>query len=559
MMNVIEVQEALKGMPMEQLVREMQTPSGQAPQFLVLSEITRRREMEKEYAQRQQAPQTTVAQDAVAAAGVPQGGIADMARAMAPRTDMTMNTGASQAPVQGMARGGYVQKMQAGGPVVRGGMIIDNPPEQFLMDPSMIQMASMMGMTPEQYWRSLSPESRRAQLELYDQQRPGLTQNPFQDRALRMYDPSRPSPGMVDLDAAAEAESIYKPIRERREAQAGRMTGFEPVGGGLSDLMGSSSYARPEFAGELPEAGSVYDEPMAAEDLLAASAGPAIELPSPDRTTTAEDIFGGRVGFNTAPAPVPLGAGTGRMEAAGRAGAGAPVEGGSSGAGAGRLEAINQALIDNTMMDTGDPLSIGVGGIDALMPPAAAAPVVTPEAPDEAPDVARDTGGVGGAGGIAAAISPLETELSSMLQRRERQAEQDKWLALAQAGMTLMSSREPNIAGAIGEAGLVGLEQFRSARDQYEKDRLQLMTAQEQLRGSRAAAVARASAAQKRQSLKPSDISTYYQRRADILKQMSESFDEEYKELLRRELIKLEMDFRASSGSVFDAADTGEG
>jgi hypothetical protein len=225
--------------------------------------------------------------------------------------------------------------------------------------------------------------------------------------------------------------------------------------------------------------------------------------------------------------------------------------------------AVEEPALEQPGMTSGTPLSAaGPGGIDALMPPADAAPVVTPEAPEEAPDVARDTGGAGGAGGaggIAAAMSPLETELSSILQRRERQAEQDKWLALAQAGMTLMSSREPNIAGAIGEAGLVGLEQFRSARDQYEKDRLQLMTAQEQLRGARVAAGARASAAQKRPSLKPSDISTYYQRRADILKQMSESFDEEYKELLRRELIKLEMDFRASSGSVFDAADTGEG
>jgi hypothetical protein len=32
--------------------------------------------------------------------------------------------------------------------------------------------------------------------------------------------------------------------------------------------------------------------------------------------------------------------------------------------------------------------------------------------------------------------------------------EQDKWLALAQAGLALMSSQQPTIGGAIGEAGL---------------------------------------------------------------------------------------------------------
>jgi hypothetical protein len=75
-----------------------------------------------------------------------------------------------------------------------------------------------------------------------------------------------------------------------------------------------------------------------------------------------------------------------------------------------------------------------------------------------------------------------------MLQRREKAAEQDKWLALAQAGMSLMSSRQPTFGGALGEAGLAGIETMRSARDKYEEDRLALLTAQEKLRAARAAA-----------------------------------------------------------------------
>ena len=45
-------------------------------------------------AQRQEGlMQPTVAQEAVSAAGVPQQGIAQVAQAMAPKTDMTQNTG----------------------------------------------------------------------------------------------------------------------------------------------------------------------------------------------------------------------------------------------------------------------------------------------------------------------------------------------------------------------------------------------------------------------------------------------------------------------------------
>jgi len=78
----------------------------------------------------------------------------------------------------------------------------------------------------------------------------------------------------------------------------------------------------------------------------------------------------------------------------------------------------------------------------------------------------------------------------SMLQKREKAAEQDKWLALAQVGLNLMSSTQPTLGGALGEAGLKGVEAARSARDQYDKDRLALLGALEQSRAARAKAAA---------------------------------------------------------------------
>ena len=95
-MNILQVQDALKDFSQEQLVKEMEKPSGQAPQFLVLSELNRRQRMKQDFDARQAQQQPTVAEKLVAAAGAPQGGIGAMAQSMAPQTDMAMNTGVSQ-------------------------------------------------------------------------------------------------------------------------------------------------------------------------------------------------------------------------------------------------------------------------------------------------------------------------------------------------------------------------------------------------------------------------------------------------------------------------------
>ena len=87
-MNIIDVQDQLKDFSEQLIVNEMQRPSGTAPQFLVLSEIQRRKRVRDDFAKREAAQQQTVAQEAVAAAGVPQAGIAGMSEAMAPKAAM---------------------------------------------------------------------------------------------------------------------------------------------------------------------------------------------------------------------------------------------------------------------------------------------------------------------------------------------------------------------------------------------------------------------------------------------------------------------------------------
>ena len=93
MLDVLEVQDQLKNFSQEQLLREMKMPSGSVPQFLVLSELNRRRTMSQDLAKRQSADQPTVKEEVVASSGMPMEKASMMAQQMAPKTSMTENTG----------------------------------------------------------------------------------------------------------------------------------------------------------------------------------------------------------------------------------------------------------------------------------------------------------------------------------------------------------------------------------------------------------------------------------------------------------------------------------
>ena len=107
-MNIIDIQDQLKNFSEDQLINEMQMPSGNAPQFLVLSEIQRRKRVRDDFSKRQAAQQPTVAEEAIAAAGVPQSGIAGMSEAMAPKSTMVQNAVGSAMP-EAMRSGGLMQ------------------------------------------------------------------------------------------------------------------------------------------------------------------------------------------------------------------------------------------------------------------------------------------------------------------------------------------------------------------------------------------------------------------------------------------------------------------
>lgn len=118
-MNIIELQDSLKELPDSALMREMQMPSGNAPQFLVLSELKRRKRMRDEYQRQQAADIPTVAEEVVTGAGVPQQGIMQAARAMAPKSSIAQNTGMDMAMPMQPTQAPQQPQMMADGGIMR--------------------------------------------------------------------------------------------------------------------------------------------------------------------------------------------------------------------------------------------------------------------------------------------------------------------------------------------------------------------------------------------------------------------------------------------------------
>ena len=111
-MNIIDTEDMIKGLPDAALQKEAQNPSGQAPQFLVVSEIKRRKDMRARYAQNQPSQgtvkdqllgmNTPAPQQQMASMGQPQG------RPMPPMGGQMLRP-QQPAPQMGMYGGGVVR------------------------------------------------------------------------------------------------------------------------------------------------------------------------------------------------------------------------------------------------------------------------------------------------------------------------------------------------------------------------------------------------------------------------------------------------------------------
>lgn len=544
-MNIIELQDNLKDLPDRRLIQEMQTPTGNMPQFLVLSELTRRKRMRDDYNRQDAANMPTVAEEVMTAAGVPQGGITAIARNMAPNSSIAQNTSADMAVQREPTR---APQMMADGGILnlfKGGRTRED-----------------MYTQVEPYPENDSDFRKRRDWNL----RYGMTHN-------LDGSPKRMSPSTVDFDAMSD---------DILDAEQNRIIQQEVIDNNIPELGSDQplsgipvvpSQVDPETNLDISAALGIGSLGTNLADAMNNPIGDLPFLPPPTRDTrepsSPTDATIGSYGRTTVGQTKDEIA---RMnEVLNTAGIGPDTESDvdmldlmaqaqieREGFGAGQTDDTSGIVATSRRSDrekkgffdflptvgstgegrgrgyqvtVGDPLEIPEN-IEELMPPInqetedrqvrrqettdLREPTDLPdERRDNDPDISEfltsslgqttgtglsleggvesllppsltgsDTGG-GASSTVGDSYSTLEGRIAKMLADREKSAESDKYLALAQAGLALMASDSPTLGGAIGEAGLVGISQMREARNQYDKDILGLLGTQADIDAAR--------------------------------------------------------------------------
>ena len=159
-MNILEIEDMIKGLPDQALQKEAQQPTGQVPQFLVVSEIQRRSDMRKRFQERK--PQGTVKDQIV------QQGIA----AMSP-PNPEMQAAMMSMPQQQAAMAGVPAPMpQAMPQAMPPGVPMQQPP-MGMYDGGVVEMSNG-GMT----------EFEKAAADLYDYRRPRPAEEGYSEDAM---------------------------------------------------------------------------------------------------------------------------------------------------------------------------------------------------------------------------------------------------------------------------------------------------------------------------------------------------------------------------------------
>ena len=647
MQNMLQLQDDLKNFSEQQLVREMQMPSGQVPQFLILTELGRRKRMRDDFSRQQAAGAPTVAEETVAAAGMPVGASTDMAKAMAPKTSMTENTGiGTMMPKQPtrMADGGVV-KMRTGGAMSAIASLKVNYPElyeEYKDDPNALAYVARTMIEP-------AKEPELTALEQLEAPRSfDALQNMFTDPSNRAVTKKQLEIGAGQADRAIQAQidtanrlrgtteddplftegtpvdflpedQVYKVPRKTEvtsiegslatpeapvislpsvatvpavKTQSGAIP-FVPPSTDSATIAGSpttdfsiepgspaeTDAIREFLARELGPTSlmelvdsvdgkssknmknvdvslmGVGEDPIgrmlnerAQEYLKSDTSTPPEEIydlgplnglkytQDDDKMTQAEKdaefletsqrLFLERQAADAAAdARIPEGP---NMETELRDARVADLIGS-------KMSGDNTFAvpdgISKTLVDAGADLVEGIGGVvsnaaekgaDMAIGRKASGsnevvlgegaefidPATTQKAQMEAekaalenllnPKPATKGGGSGGKGGAGGG---LEGQLSDMLKDMEKSREQDKWMSLAKMGMALMSSKQPTLGGALGEAGMAGMKDLQDSKKSYNKDKMTILALQQRIDASKRAAASKSTGLSASQSL----------------------------------------------------------
>lgn len=276
-MNILDAEDMIKGLPDQTLMQQAQMPTGELPQFLVISEIQRRSDMRKRHeAQMQEQSQGTV-KDQIMREGIaammpqqPMGMPPQMMPQGMPPQGMPPQGMPTGMPPMGMAAGGVVQMQRGGfldqyvagaeaGPMPGGSTVRDqidrllasgmSYPEilsfvskTFYGRPEVLEyVQSKVGRPQASMGDSMIPEAREA-----------LEREPYESKEARMPMLA----GGSDIYKApmvlraADALGLFDSFKEKPEQE--RMA--EPVASALvRDL--EAQYATPDYMTTAPAAG----------------------------------------------------------------------------------------------------------------------------------------------------------------------------------------------------------------------------------------------------------------------------------------------------------------
>lgn len=569
-MNIIELQDNLKNFSQDQLIKEMQMPSGQVPQFLVLGELDRRKKMLAEM-QAQKADQPTVAEEAIASAGMPQPEMRQMARAMAPKSSIAQNDG-----VQQMYEGGVV-KMAPGGsvgmpvepfpanspnPRDRGRWMekykdthnLDGSPKSLSPDLAMQSGIGSLSADTGDYFPpniamqtqgkmagAISPDRLVPRTDkptalgrsFMDEYRPNMAEasapaqntptpevfdatvpasaSEFVDTSIE--DLTRTTPSIRGNDGSSEqlelgvdpttdyrsqTESMGYPF-DSTLASMDRLEQYPPSTERLPELYGDSITSL--LSAEGPETAALRKRKTSDENRT-----PDVDFSDPTMVPDASSqnspdvqekkditpsVFGTSFGdiasylanLNTT---VPSGATVGSVLSAQETEEQIPA--------AVAVKQDDDVTPPATTTSSFEDLEAEYSTSPALITPAKTTTTGDDDTPK--PPSAPKSG-----------MSDLESEIAKMLKDREKSAEQDKWMALAQTGLALMASKQPTLGGALGEAGMAGLKDLRRSKSDYQKDKLSLMTLQQRMEQARMTNDRLAEAANRKSVPKPKTAS----------------------------------------------------
>jgi hypothetical protein len=451
MMNIIKVQDSLKNFSEDQLIKEMQQPTGNAPQFLVLSELNRRKRVKGDFEARQAENQPTVAEEAVAAAGVPQDQMMGMPEAMAPQSAVSEGVGTS-APMK-MATGGLAQFGQE----IRSGMGQDIDP---YLDGVQNEAEQKFGVQLGQ----LGQGNMNIQPSIYQQP---MHRGPSPGyRGPSQFAPQDPrGPRIPDSMGGIGGKGMPRPAVMPREYLRGDVPfrggaemkytttsmadgGVVRAANGLPDGEEESSYGDDflKYIKGIP--GSMYDTGNAALDFIS----PRIQgdlSPNKDDNFVEDAIKGSARGFNSLvdlPGDIAKGIYSG---AKGVTDQFYNIFAGDD------EEQIDSGKIDDSKTNEEQTSK----GKNYVIQPSNTAPSET---------------------------SSIENDIIELQKANEKERQTDKWMAIAQAGLGILASESPTLAGAVGEGAGKGLQAFNDANQRYKEGVVDLINARSKIAEARA-------------------------------------------------------------------------